>query len=220
MNLPTVFSFSEHVEQDGGHAPGRWPGWLSLLVLLGLLGCASPTSTPVTEQEGSPYSSGNVQIGDVVKVTFPGAPTLNMTQTVHLDGMMDLPPNGSIKVEGKTTTELEQEILKLYESQLQLKQVNVTVETQGYPVFVTGAVLKPGKITCTRSVTVLEAIMEAGGFDPNRANLKKVQVIRKADGSQKSYILDLKQTLDSPTSNPFYLRPSDIVYVPERFAWF
>ena len=31
---------------------------------------------------------------------------------------------------------------------------------------------------------------------------------------------DLKLVLQGKQSEPFYLKPSDIIYVPEKFAWF
>ena len=58
--------------------------------------------------------------------------------------------------------------------------------------------------------------MEAGGFDNTKANLKKVVVLRKEEGPLKHYILDLKSVLTGKSTQLFYLRPNDIVYVPEK----
>ena len=92
--------------------------------------------------------------------------------------------------------------------------------SSSFPVFVTGAVLKPGKIVSDHSMTALEAIMEAGGPDYTKANLKAVKVIRLEDGQFKTYTLDLKLLLEGKGNEPFYLKPSDIVRVPERFVLF
>jgi len=101
-----------------------------------------------------------------------------------------------------------------------VKQVVVSVTLSTFPVFVTGAVLRPGKFLADRPITALEAIMEAGGFDYAKAKLDKVRVLRQAEGQVVSYRLDFKQILKSPKSDPFYLKPSDTVYVPEKFNWF
>jgi protein involved in polysaccharide export with SLBB domain len=85
---------------------------------------------------------------------------------------------------------------------------------------VTGAVLRPGKIMSNRPITALEAIMEAGGVDYAKANLKAVTVTRLEGGQFKTYTLNLKLVLDGQQTKPFYLKPSDIVKVPERFSWF
>jgi protein involved in polysaccharide export with SLBB domain len=88
-------------------------------------------------------------------------------------------------------------------------------------VFVTGAVLRPGKILADRPLTVLEAVMEAGGADFARANLKEVVVVRRVEGGQTAnFRVNLRDTLNGRRSEPFYLKPSDIVYVPEKFNWF
>jgi protein involved in polysaccharide export with SLBB domain len=96
----------------------------------------------------------------------------------------------------------------------------VTVVSSSFPVFVTGAVLRPGKILADHALSALEAVMEAGGFDYAKANLSGVAVIRQETGGVKKYTLDLKRVLDGKESETFYLQPSDIVYVPEKFSWF
>lgn len=53
----------------------------------------------------------------------------------------------------------------------------MTLETTVIPVVVSGEVQKPGKISFERPATVLETIMEAGGFTAY-ADPKKVSLIR------------------------------------------
>ena len=62
--------------------------------------------------------------------------------------------------------------------------------------------------------------MEAGGFDMTRANMDAVTVIRMEEGKTKNYVLNLKAVIDGKSHDPFYLKPSDIVHVPEKFSWF
>jgi hypothetical protein len=92
---------------------------------------------------------------------------------------------------GMTPAELEKEIIKLYSSQLVPKEVTVTVVSSSFPVFVSGAVIRPGKILSDHPITALEAIMEAGGFDYTKANLGHVTVIRNEGGRVKNYTLNL-----------------------------
>jgi hypothetical protein len=63
-------------------------------------------------------------------------------------------------------------------------------------------------------------VMEAGGFDYSRANLEAVRVIRNEKGRLEHYILDLRAVLEGREPRLFYLKPSDILYVPEKFNWF
>lgn len=185
-----------------------------------LTGCAHKPLPEPTEEDSAPYAGATIQVGDQIKVSFPGAPNLNLTQEVRVDGAVSLGPQGEIKVVGKTSKEVEAELLKIYSPELVVKEVNVAVSPAPFPVFVSGAVLRPGKVLVNRSVTVLEAIMEAGGFDASRSDLRKVQVIRQENGIQKTFVINVKHTLDYAETSPFHLRPSDIVVVPERFVFF
>src|SRR5262249_27795112 len=123
---------------------------------------------------------------------------------------------GEVQAAGKTLLALEKELLELYGPQLQVKEVTVTLESSAFPVYVTGAVLRPGKVMSDRPLKALEAIMEAGGFDYTKANTKAVRVIR----GNEHFQVNLKDVLDGKHADTFNLRPSDIIYVPERFYWF
>ena len=87
---------------------------------------------------------------------------------------------------------------------------------QHYSNFIGGAVLRPGRITMERPMTVLDAIMEAGGFDPRRANVRKVSVIRQQDGKYTKHFVDLKPVLKGEDVRPFQLQPFDTIFVPEK----
>jgi len=64
-------------------------------------------------------------------------------------------------------------------------------------------------------LTALEAVMEAGGFNPETADTRRVVVIR--NGGRDRFTLDLQAILDGQSTEPFYLERSDIVNVPKRF---
>jgi protein involved in polysaccharide export with SLBB domain len=65
-------------------------------------------------------------------------------------------------------------------------------------------------------MTALDAIMEAGGFDPTQAKSSAVMILRVENGQQQHYELDLKKTIKGKDSSVFYLKPYDIVHVPEK----
>jgi polysaccharide biosynthesis/export protein len=206
---------------SGGHLPSRrlyldFGAALVCTLVVILTGCTTPKPTPLTEKELTPYGSVKLREGDVVVLTFPGSPNLNTTQPVRRDGKIAPPLVAEVEAVGKTPAELEKEVLKLYEPVLVTKEVIVTVQSSAYPVFVTGAVLKPGKIVTDRPISALEAIMEAGGFNLARANMKGVVVIRQEAGQVQHYVLNLKPVLEGNSKSLFYLRPSDIIFVPER----
>ena len=195
---------------------------LWLLMLVAVTGCQTETSNFGDAGNPDPGSSQIVGLreGDVLKISFPGAPTLNTTQQVRTDGGIELPLGGQLKVVGMTVDQLEKELVNRFASQLLNKEVMVTLDSASFPVYVTGAVLHPGKVLSNRPISALEAIMEAGGADNTKANLKAVAVTRSEGGQIQHYTLDLKSVLQGQQSKPFYLRPSDIVFVPEKFTWF
>jgi len=158
--------------------------------------------------------------GDIVKILFPGAANLNTLQLIRRDGKITMQLVGEITAAGLTPTQLQEEILKRYANQLQTKEISVSVESSTFPVFVTGAVMRPGKILVDRSLNVLEAVLEAGGPDYSKANTKKVLLIRNENGVMRNFKLNLKAALDGKASEPVSVKPSDIIYVPERFQWF
>jgi polysaccharide export outer membrane protein len=215
-----------------------------LLLVLGLLssflGCSTTSSSSGNFESSSPGLSAGEQKavaearaaakdtkpvnsesvvlreGDTIRVSFPGAPNLNVVQPIRRDGKISLALVGEVQAAGKTPLTLEKELVELYGPQLQDKEVNVNLENSSFPVYVTGAVLRPGKIMADRPLKLLEAIMEAGGFDYTKANTKTVRIIR----GNEHFQVNLRNVLDGKNTDTFDLKPSDIVYVPERFAWF
>jgi polysaccharide export outer membrane protein len=195
---------------------------VALIGLSGIIGCTTPSyqdpSMGGATQKPEPVL---LREGDVVAITFPGAPNLNgPPQQIRRDGKITLPSIGEVTAAGKTVERLQQTLITLYSGQLVMKEINVTVESSIFSVYVTGSVLKPGRIDANRPITALEAIMEAGGFDYNRSNMKEVTVTRTTKGHVEHFSLNLKRVLEGKDSGTFYLKPSDIVFVPERFTWF
>ena len=192
---------------------------LALGVLLTGTGCEEPTTSLPTQLD-SRQEAQTISEGDVLKIEFPGTPSLNTTQQVRRDGRISLGIIGEVIVSGMTPAALEKDLADKYASQLVSKEVTVTVVSSSFPVFVTGAVVHPGKIQPDHPITALEAVMEAGGFDNEKADTQAVVVIRKENGGTKNYTLNLKDVLDGKSGAAFYLKPSDIVYVKEKFNWF
>jgi polysaccharide export outer membrane protein len=162
----------------------------------------------------------NLREGDVLKISFPGSASLNTTQTIRRDGKISMTLVGDVDAAGMTPSALEKKLVDLYASQLSSKQVTVEVVSSSLTVYVTGMVLRPGKILSDHPISALEAVMEAGGFDYTKANPKNVVVIRREGKTMKNYKLNLKAVLQGKQNEPFYLKPDDIVYVPERFSMF
>jgi polysaccharide export outer membrane protein len=188
---------------------------LLALALVGLVSCESPKPTPVQMANSAPDTSMKLSEGDIVRIVFPGATNLNMLQQIRRDGKMSLPLVGEVTAAGLTPDELEKEVLRLYEPLLVQKEVRVSLDSSAYPVYVSGAVLRPGRIMLDRPMTALEAISDAG-INHARANLKKVKVTRRDGSTLQHYELNLKDVMEGKNSTPFYLKPADVIFVPEK----
>ena len=188
-------------------------------VLLGsilLLGCQSELSYP-TASETNVVSPPRVALapGDTVEIKFYYTPELNETQTVRPDGKIALQLIGEVEVQGRNPAELRDKLLKLYASHLKDPEVAVTIRSfQNRRVFVGGQVMAPSIIEMPGKIHVLEAIMQAGGFDMREAEVRNIVVIRHRDGQRYGYSVNLKPALKGDETEPFFLEPQDIVYVP------
>jgi polysaccharide export outer membrane protein len=192
-----------------------------LVVLALAAGCQTqPPRLTAAKQSANVTEIITLREGDVLKISFPGSANLNTTQQIRRDGMISMPLVGEVKAVGKTPAGLETDLIDLYSTQLLSKQVTVEVQSSSFPVYVSGSVLRPGKVMSDHPITALEAVMEAGGFDYTKANLKGVTIIRHEGNSTRNYSVNLKRVVDGKSSESFYLKPGDIVIVPERFSLF
>jgi polysaccharide export outer membrane protein len=178
---------------------------------------ANPAATPrQLDARTADYATNLLQEGDVVSITFQYSTNFNATQKITLDGLLNLEGIAPVKAAGKTSIELQTELTSLYKPQTKDDVVTVKLISSANSIYLSGAVIRPGKVLMERPMTALEAIMEAGGFDPTRANLSQVIVLRIEDGKQKIYRLNLKRVLRGTDKEPFYLKPFDIVHVPTK----
>lgn len=209
------------------HRPAA-PGWptvffLCITAATFFAGCSSGhyASSKTTALGGvATYSKDLLREGDTVSIVCESVTNINTVARIPLNGMLDLPFIGQVQAAGKTTPQLQEELLQRYSSQVRADVITVKLIQSASAVYVAGAVLKPGKIPMDHPMTVLEAVMEAGGYDPERAKLSKVTVVRLEDGQQVVYRVDLEKTLSGRDPTPFYLQPFDTVQVPRRtFNW-
>ena len=151
--------------------------------------------------------------------SFVGRTERHRAAAHESDGRVSLPLVGQVYASGKSASQLQAELTNLYKPQLQNSEVTVTLESVTIPVVVSGEVQKPGKVVFERPATVLEAIMEAGGFtaygDP-----KTISVIRQVNGIQHSQIVDLSKVLHGAPSRVMYVSAGDVIYVRPRFISF
>lgn len=191
-----------------------------LFLSLGLLGTAcsyrspSMVATPdLPPMERAPY---RVRVADVLNVSFFKTTTLNQTRTIGPDGQIQLALIGSVEVVGRTLPELTEELTERYAEELVDPQLTMSIqEFSAMDVHVGGEVTQQGRVPYRGGLTIVQAIMDAGGF-LGTARLSEVVLIRKGpDGLPVATVANVAQILrDAEFSDNVALAPMDIIYVP------
>jgi len=143
----------------------------------------------------------------------PGSATISTSGVVvDENGNIEYPQIGLVHAEGLTREELQEEIRKKLETQL--NQPSVIVRFINFRVTVLGEVRSPGTFTApTERINILEALGLAG--DITEFGLKTtVKVIRENNGQREIGMLDL--TSEDMFSSPYFrLQQNDIVLVEQ-----
>lgn len=135
-----------------------------------------------------------------------------MGYVVGPNGCIDFPVVGDIKVEGLTRYEAEQAIKQKLQ-QDQLKDANVTVEFQNLTYTVTGEVKEPGVYPIEKdAITIFEALGKAGDISVY-GKRDSVVVVRQEGNQRKAYSLSLNSAKDVLSSEAYYIRQNDLIYV-------
>ena len=214
---------SAHLNSANPSHSLRWQSrvatWFGMSVLALALSACGTSNVDYTVPAGAATATpqGTLAVGDVIRVTYPGAPEMDQQIKIQPDGKVGLPMVGSVQASGRAASSLQSSLTAMYTPHLNDPTVFVSLDQPAASVYVSGEVAKPGKIPLDRSFTALEAVMEVGGFT-RLANPKKVYVIRTENGKQRRFVLNLDAPLSGSESQAFYLRPYDVVFV-ERSNW-
>lgn len=159
--------------------------------------------------------------GDVLTVSVWGNADLSLTVPVRPDGYISLPLVGDIKANERDAESLGADITEALSSQLRNPLVTVIVSQVNSVQYttrvrVTGAVMAPRSLPHARGMSVLDAILEAGGVN-EVASANRAKLYRTVDGSLQEFELRLDDILlrGDLTTN-YQMQPGDVISVPER----
>jgi polysaccharide export outer membrane protein len=189
-------------------------------------GCKSVPEAIEGKEEVNRFAShleGDYRIGidDRLQITVWRNPELSTTVPVRPDGKISVPLIGDVQAGGNTPTQVSaiiKEKLSAY-----IREPNVAViltELRSHEflsrVRVTGAVRTPRSMPHRPGMTVLDAVLEAGGANdfaaPNRTKL-----YRKTKTKTEVIDIDLADILTKgKLESNFELKPGDVVTIPER----
>jgi polysaccharide export outer membrane protein len=207
---------------------------LMLIVLTSLVGCESTGSAPgkvsagnnaiIDDAVAAAYRNAEeyrIGVDDEVKVSVWKNPDLSVTVPVRPDGNISVPLIGDVAVGGKTPTavaSLIRDKLSVFLRDPQVTVMMTKLESDEFlsRIRITGAVNKPKSLQYRQGMTVLDAVLEAGGVS-KFASADGTKLYRKDQGKSKVYRIRLKRILkkgDLSTNYP--LLPGDVITVPER----
>jgi polysaccharide export outer membrane protein len=178
--------------------------------------------TPLRASPAAPAQASSdyqLQPGDMVHVQVFQEPDLDRELRVSQEGQIALPMIGQVDVKNKALSAVEKNVRELYDRDYLVNpQVNITVLTyQKRAVNVMGAVNMPQAIEYPpeQTLTLLDAISRAGGF--NRfADRKKVLLTRTfTDGRTEKYTINADQLIAGTSSERWLLLKDDVIFVPE-----
>lgn len=200
------------------------PFVMTLACGLALAGCASSISERVRDAEAPPaVEQGGYKIGvdDRVQVSVWRNPDLSVTVPVRPDGMISVPLIGDVQAGGKTTSELAASVkakLSMYVRDPSVTIIVTELRSHEYlsRVRVTGAVRTARSSQYRQGMTVVDAVLDAGGLNdfaaPNRTKLYRV-----SEGKTKIYAIKLGDILNSgKLETNMKLFPGDVIAIPER----
>lgn len=133
--------------------------------------------------------------------------------TIDENGEIDFPVIGKVKVEGLTRSQVAEKIRHEIEAQNQAKDPVVTVDYMNLSISIMGEVTRPGRYYIEKDeVTILEALSMAGDLNI-QGKRRNVMLLRKENGEEKSYSVDLCSISQTVSSPAYYIQPDDVIYV-------
>jgi Periplasmic protein involved in polysaccharide export len=203
----------------------RWNRVAIIIAAVQLAACATGGSTlppPKVDATNPVVEAYLIGVDDQLQVTVWHNPDLSVSVPVRPDGKITVPLVGDIPAGGRTTDQVGAEIqqkLGQYIRDPQVAVILTALRSHEYlsRVRVTGAVRSPISIPYRQGMTVLDAVLAAGGTTefaaPDRTELYR----HASDGSSQAYAVRLEKILQQgDIANNYPVQPGDVITVPQR----
>ncbi len=156
--------------------------------------------------------------GDTITVSYMDRKKrVGAVYKVSGDGKIFLPLVGPVKIAGLNRQQARKMLNIMFSEYIRHPDVQISVNTSGR-FMVLGAVGKPGVYLLRPSLTTMEAILYAGSYIEDDANLRSVLVMRGGVDKPEVKRLDLwKLVKKGDRSDDIFVKPGDIIYVPTKF---
>ena len=179
-----------------------------LLALLSVLCAFAPPSFAAD-------TDYTIMAGDVLQITVWKEDGLDQEVLVLPDGTINYPLVGSMTAQGKSPADLQAEIKTNLKKLIPDASVTVAVKAAlGHTVSVVGQVTKPGELMMGHSLTVMQALSQAGGLTPY-ASESHIFILHRKDGKETSTRFPYDDVIDGDElDKDVVLSPGDVVVVP------
>jgi polysaccharide export outer membrane protein len=176
---------------------------------------ADPKPSPgVRPPAALPVDEKTYQIGaqDVLSILVIGEKDYSGQYLVRPDGRISMPFINEVVAAGRTPEELAKDITERLTEWLKKPQVSVAlVAVKSKKYFINGEVLKPGEYDLIVPTTVMEGLVQSGGFR-EFANQKDIRVLR--DGAKTVLRFNFQEMLKGKNlKQNVLLQPGDIIVV-------
>jgi polysaccharide export outer membrane protein len=195
-------------------------------VSLAILGCGAKVAVDKSTDEAAALAGAidrqyRIGVDDRLQINVWRNPELSVTVPVRPDGMISMPLAGDVKAGGRTPEEVAASIREKLGTYIREPSVTVIViELRSHEflsrVRVTGAVRTPRSLPFRQGMTVLDAVLEAGGTN-DFASPNRTKLFRKAAGQTIVHDIELGDILNKgKLSTNYELKPGDVITIPER----
>jgi polysaccharide export outer membrane protein len=200
---------------------------LLLLLVLGFLaltGCATTTGStqaPKLNPQAQAVSEYQIGVDDELKISVWQNPDLDVSVPVRPDGKISVPLVGDVDAGGHTPAEVAaaiQDKLKNYVRDPQVTVILTQLRSHEYlsRVRVTGAVRQPVSVPYRQGMTVLDAVLAAGGTT-EFASADRTELYRKEGDATHAYAVHLDRILkEGELTTNYPVQPGDVITIPER----
>lgn len=154
--------------------------------------------------------------GDVLQISVWKEPEASVPDvTVRTDGKISVPLVKEIEAVGLTPVELEKHLVEKFSAYIKNAEVTVVVrQVRSKKVYVVGAAKKEGPVPIESPMTVLQALVAAGGLT-DYAKPKKIYVLRTVNGRQMRLPFDYNAVIrGEDVEQNIWVMPDDTIVVP------
>ena len=151
----------------------------------------------------------------ILAVGFPDGIGIDKI-TVGLDGYVQLPYVGSVKMEGLTLDEAKAVLMDSLTQYLRIPDLSLVITSYGpRKVYVMGEVVKPGiQDMAIDNMNAYAALATAGGW-ARKGRSTRIQIMRVVDGTMYYRTLNMKAyTVKHDLTQNVEIEDGDILYVP------